>query len=125
MHDFWFQISTSIASIEALHEDEDFSHRELAALVASKVRRAAAGGGLPLCDQLGSGGTWLDDREGLEGLALPALLGWVGAQRKRKAIISCILLLLTGLAVELPCLTILLCSTSALLLVVPGVLQPG
>ena len=37
-HDFWFQISSSIAAIEALYEDEDFSHRELAALVASKVR---------------------------------------------------------------------------------------
>ncbi|GAB4817108.1 hypothetical protein N2152v2_004154 [Parachlorella kessleri] len=37
VHDFWFQISTSIAAIEALYEDEDFSHRELAALVASKV----------------------------------------------------------------------------------------
>lgn len=35
--DFWFQISGSIGSVEALHEDEDFSHRELAALVASKV----------------------------------------------------------------------------------------
>ena len=37
VHDFWFQISGSIATIEALHEDEDFSHRELAALVVSKV----------------------------------------------------------------------------------------
>jgi hypothetical protein len=37
MHDFWFQISSSIAAIEALYEDEEFSHRELAALVASKV----------------------------------------------------------------------------------------
>lgn len=36
--DFWFQISSSIAAIEALYEDEEFSHRELAALVASKVR---------------------------------------------------------------------------------------
>lgn len=46
VHDFWFQISTSIASIEALYEDEEFSHRELAALVASKVRSAgrAVGG---------------------------------------------------------------------------------
>lgn len=34
---FWFQIAGSIASIEALYEDEEFSHRELAALVASKV----------------------------------------------------------------------------------------
>lgn len=37
VHDFWFQISGSIANIEALHEDEEFTHRELAALVASKV----------------------------------------------------------------------------------------
>ena len=37
VHDFWFQISSSIAAIEALYEDEEFSHRELAALVASKV----------------------------------------------------------------------------------------
>lgn len=37
VHDFWFQISGSIATIEALHEDEEFTHRELAALVASKV----------------------------------------------------------------------------------------
>lgn len=37
VHDFWFQISGSIALIEALYEDEDFAHRELAALVASKV----------------------------------------------------------------------------------------
>lgn len=38
VHDFWFQISGSIATIEALYEDEEFTHRELAALVASKVR---------------------------------------------------------------------------------------
>lgn len=47
VHDFWFQISASIAAIEALYEDEEFSHRELAALVASKVRPgglAALGG---------------------------------------------------------------------------------
>ena len=37
----WFQISGSIASVEALYEDDGFSHRELAALVASKVRQAA------------------------------------------------------------------------------------
>lgn len=37
VHDFWFQISGSIAQIEALYEDEDFTNRELAALVASKV----------------------------------------------------------------------------------------
>jgi hypothetical protein len=36
--DFWFQIAASIAHIEALYEDEDFPHRELAALLASKVR---------------------------------------------------------------------------------------
>lgn len=35
--DFWFQISGSLAVIEALYEDEGFAHRELAALVASKV----------------------------------------------------------------------------------------
>ena len=46
VHDFWFQISTSIAAIEALYEDEEFSHRELAALVASKVR---GGGGCGRC----------------------------------------------------------------------------
>lgn len=44
VHDFWFQISTSIAAIEALYEDEEFSHRELAALVASKVRAGRGGG---------------------------------------------------------------------------------
>ena len=37
VHDYWFQISGSIASVEALYEDEDFSQRELAALLASKV----------------------------------------------------------------------------------------
>jgi hypothetical protein len=37
VHDFWFQISSSIASVEAFYEDEGFSNRELAALVASKV----------------------------------------------------------------------------------------
>ena len=35
--EFWFQISGSIAQIEALFEDEEFTHRELAALVASKA----------------------------------------------------------------------------------------
>lgn len=35
--ELWFQISGSVASIEALYEDSSFSHRELAALVASKV----------------------------------------------------------------------------------------
>ena len=38
VHEFWFQIASSIASVEAFYEDESFSHRELAALVASKVR---------------------------------------------------------------------------------------
>lgn len=39
VHEFWFQIASqqAIASVEAFYEDEDFSHRELAALVASKV----------------------------------------------------------------------------------------
>eukprot|EP00955_Chlamydomonas_euryale_P022462 237396-Chlamydomonas_euryale.AAC.2 len=37
VHDYWYQISGSIASVEALYEDDEFSHRELAALVASKV----------------------------------------------------------------------------------------
>ena len=38
VHEFWFQIASAIASVEAFYEDEGFSHRELAALVASKVR---------------------------------------------------------------------------------------
>lgn len=37
MDEVWFQLSGSISLVEALFEDEDFSHRELAALVASKV----------------------------------------------------------------------------------------
>lgn len=37
VHDHWFQISSSISSVEGLFEDEDFSHRQLAALLASKV----------------------------------------------------------------------------------------
>ena len=37
VHDFWYQIASSIASVEAFYEDEDFSQRELAAVVASKV----------------------------------------------------------------------------------------
>jgi hypothetical protein len=37
VHDFWFQIAGSISAIESFAEDEGFSHRELAALVASKV----------------------------------------------------------------------------------------
>jgi hypothetical protein len=43
VHDYWFQISGALGSLEALYEDEDFSHRQLAALVASKVRSAARG----------------------------------------------------------------------------------
>jgi len=38
VHDFWFQVSSSIAHVEALFEDEEFVDRELAALLASKVR---------------------------------------------------------------------------------------
>jgi hypothetical protein len=41
VHDFWFQISPSIASVEALYEDEAFKKRELAALIASKVKTRA------------------------------------------------------------------------------------
>ncbi|KAK2075592.1 hypothetical protein QBZ16_001700 [Prototheca wickerhamii] len=37
VHHFWHQASGSLAAIEALHEDVDFSHHELAALVASKI----------------------------------------------------------------------------------------
>lgn len=37
VHEFWFQVASSIASVEAFYEDEEFGHRELAALVASKV----------------------------------------------------------------------------------------
>ncbi|KAK9844017.1 hypothetical protein WJX81_001983 [Elliptochloris bilobata] len=37
VHDFWFQIASAITSVEAFYDDEDFIHRELAALVASKV----------------------------------------------------------------------------------------
>lgn len=37
VHEFWYQISASIASVEALYEDEEFEQRELAAIVASKV----------------------------------------------------------------------------------------
>lgn len=36
--EYWFQLSGSVAHVEALFEDDEFSHRELAALVASKVR---------------------------------------------------------------------------------------
>ena len=34
---FWPEISESVDSIEMLYEDETFKHRELAALIASKV----------------------------------------------------------------------------------------
>lgn len=37
VHDFWFQISSYIGSVEALYEDDEFKDRELAALIASKV----------------------------------------------------------------------------------------
>ena len=37
VHEFWFQIASSIASVEAFYEDETFTHRKLAALLASKV----------------------------------------------------------------------------------------
>ncbi|QDZ20143.1 regulatory subunit of 26S proteasome [Chloropicon primus] len=35
--DLWFEVSSSIATIEALYEDESFGERNLAALLASKV----------------------------------------------------------------------------------------
>lgn len=35
--DFWYEVSGSIAAIESLYEDDEFGHRELAALLASKV----------------------------------------------------------------------------------------
>ena len=41
VHEYWYQIASSIASVEAFYEDEEFKHRDLAALVASKVRLAA------------------------------------------------------------------------------------
>lgn len=34
---FWFQISGAISAVERLYEDRAFSHRQLAALVLSKV----------------------------------------------------------------------------------------
>ena len=34
---FWPEISEAVGKIEMLYEDEAFKHRELAALVASKV----------------------------------------------------------------------------------------
>lgn len=39
VHEFWFQISSYIGSVEALYEDDEFRDRELAALIASKVRQ--------------------------------------------------------------------------------------
>ncbi len=43
VHDHWFQISSSILAVEELYDDEHFSHRNLAALVASKVRPVSRG----------------------------------------------------------------------------------
>eukprot|EP00879_Flechtneria_rotunda_P005574 GHRR01005868.1.p1 GENE.GHRR01005868.1~~GHRR01005868.1.p1 ORF type:complete len:994 (+),score=408.14 GHRR01005868.1:347-3328(+) len=37
VHEFWYQISSYIGSVEALYEDDEFRDRELAALIASKV----------------------------------------------------------------------------------------
>lgn len=51
VHDYWYQISGALGSLEALYEDEDFKHRELAALVASKV--------CLLCNGLAHGLCWL------------------------------------------------------------------
>ena len=36
----WAEVASSISVIEAMYEDEFFAQRELAALLASKVRRA-------------------------------------------------------------------------------------
>lgn len=41
VHDVWFQMGTFISTVEALYEDEEFPHRQLAALVASKVQCSA------------------------------------------------------------------------------------
>lgn len=58
VHELWYQVSGYISTIEALSEDESFSHRELAALVASKVRgsvvsqlveKSGAGACAPAC----------------------------------------------------------------------------
>jgi hypothetical protein len=38
MHTSWHEVASAIEIIEGMHEDEFFSHRDLAALVASKVR---------------------------------------------------------------------------------------
>lgn len=35
----WYQVAGAVSSLEALHENETFAERELAALVASKVRK--------------------------------------------------------------------------------------
>ena len=37
---FWPEVSESVDKIEMLYEDESFKHRELSALVASKVRNS-------------------------------------------------------------------------------------
>lgn len=37
VHEYWFQISGSLASVEALYEDDEFAYRSLAGLLASKV----------------------------------------------------------------------------------------
>jgi 26S proteasome regulatory subunit N2 len=49
VHEFWFQIASSIASVEAFYEDETFTHRELAALVASKVSSGVPSRTSPTC----------------------------------------------------------------------------
>lgn len=49
VHEFWFQIASAIANVEAFYEDEDFSHRELAALVASKVCLLAGRSAREMC----------------------------------------------------------------------------
>lgn len=43
VHEFWYQISSYIGSVEALYEDDAFSDRELAALIASKARMRQLG----------------------------------------------------------------------------------
>ncbi|XP_062521379.1 26S proteasome non-ATPase regulatory subunit 1-like [Corticium candelabrum] len=37
VHDFWAEIAESVSKLEELSEDEEFQHRELSALVVSKV----------------------------------------------------------------------------------------
>jgi hypothetical protein len=51
---FWFQISASIASVEALYEDDEFPDRELAALLASKVDGAPQGAPIDAFGRSGS-----------------------------------------------------------------------